>query len=253
MSASVDSAEADVRSGRERLMAGVSVRFAAQYPWALVPRTARVDRERAKAESAMFRDSFRWVRRDRVAEFCPPWIMGQELGWRVFSPIEVAFTPLEQAEVQTGEDPQAAAGAAGANELWQREGTALAVRDSTWLHLYQYHSAKGRWENMFLPNGQGTVEWRLGWTVEIPRGYFLLVLPSGTETALEVPVGILSSTVCDKMTAAGTAAVAVRPTRATRVRRGQEIARLVLLHADSIQGRAVYGEPFEPDGVDVQD
>jgi hypothetical protein len=234
-------------------MTSVSVTFAARYPWALVPRAARVDRERAKAESAVFRDSFRWVRRDRVSEFCPPWTMGQELGWRVFSPMEVALTPLEQVEVESGEDPQAAALAAGASELWQREGTALAVRETPWLHLYQYRSVNGRWENMFLPNGQGTVEWRLGWTAEIPRGYFLLVLPSGTEAGLEVPSGILSTTVCDKMAAAGTAAIAVRPTRATTVRRGQEIARLVLLHADSIRARATYTGAIGADGADAQE
>ncbi|MDW5327145.1 hypothetical protein [Plantactinospora sp. KLBMP9567] len=226
-------------------MTSVSVSFAAPYPWALAPRAARVDRERAKAESALLRDSFRWVRRDRAPEFCPPWTMGQELGWRVCSPVDVAFTPLEQVEVESGNDPQAAATAAGASELWQREGTALAVSDSAWLHLYQYRSVKGHWENMFLPNGQGTVEWRLGWTVQIPRGYFLLVLPPDTETGIQVPVGILSSTVCDKMVVAGTAAIAIRPTEAMTVHRGQEIARLVLLHADSLRARATYPDAIE--------
>jgi hypothetical protein len=229
-------------------MTSVSVIFAAPYPWALAPQAARVDRERAKAESAMLRDSFRWVRRDRAPEFCPPWTMGQELGWRVCSPVDLAFTPLEQVEVESGNDPQAAATAAGASELWQREGTALAVSESAWLHLYQYRSVKGRWENMFLPNGQGTVEWRLGWTVQIPRGYFLLVLPPDTETGLQVPTGILSSTVCDKMMAAGTAAIAVRPTEAMTVRRGQEVARLVLLHADSLRARATYPDTIEEGG-----
>ncbi|WP_280868497.1 hypothetical protein [Streptomyces sp. SAI-127] len=34
--------------------------------------------------------------------------------------------------------------------------------------------------------------------------------------------------------------IAVRPTRATTVRRGQPIARIVLLHADSLQTKGLY-------------
>jgi len=34
--------------------------------------------------------------------------------------------------------------------------------------------------------------------------------------------------------------IAVRPTRATTVRRGQPIARIVLLHADSLQAKGLY-------------
>ncbi|MFD3505628.1 hypothetical protein ACFWWT_47500 [Streptomyces sp. NPDC058676] len=57
------------------------------------------------------------------------------------------------------------------------------------------HDASRGWENMFIPNGAGTAEWRLGWAADVPRGYFMLVLPLETPVAgLEVPTGVLSST-----------------------------------------------------------
>ncbi|MGW4889960.1 hypothetical protein [Streptomyces murinus] len=106
---------------------------------------------------------------------------------------------------------------------------------TNWLHLYQFRAEAG-WENMFLPNGAGSVEWHLGWNVELPRGYFLMVAPLETgPEGLEVPTGVISSTVCGRMTQGQGFGIAVRPTRPVTIARGQHIARLILLHADSLR------------------
>ncbi|MET7694377.1 hypothetical protein ABZT06_41650 [Streptomyces sp. NPDC005483] len=113
-----------------------------------------------------------------------------------------------------------------------------------WLHLHQFRTPRG-WENMFLPNGAGTVEWRLGWAADVPRGYFLLVMPLPGLEGLEVPVGILTSTVIARMAQDNGVSIAVRPTDRAVVRRGQPLARIVLLHADSLQAKGVYESEAE--------
>ncbi|MGW1027720.1 hypothetical protein ACWD4J_29155 [Streptomyces sp. NPDC002577] len=225
----------------------VEVRFRQLHPWSLPPRQYKVDRQQSRDHAAVFRESFRFGRAERQPEHCAPWVMGQELGWRVHSPIDVSFTTLDQIELDGVTDPEAAGRAVNRTELWQREKSHLAVEKTSWLHLYQFKTVRG-WENMFLPNGVGTVEWRLGWAVDVPRGYFLLVLPLENPIAgLEVPTGILSSTAITRMSSENGLSIAVRPTVPTVIRRGQEIARIVLLHADSLQVRSLYDTAEEAD------
>jgi hypothetical protein len=165
--------------------------------------------------------------------------MGQELGWRIPSPIDVTLSPLDQVEVASDGDPRAAANAAARAELWQRERSTLAVDRTSWLHLYQFRTEAG-WENMFLPNGAGSVEWHLGWNVDLPRGYFLLVTPlETTPEGLDIPTGVISSTVCGRMNHGNGFGIAVRPTQPVTITRGQHIARIVLLHADSLQASSI--------------
>ncbi|WP_063791315.1 hypothetical protein [Streptomyces torulosus] len=207
-----------------------------------------VDRQGSRDTAAVYRDNFRFVRAERRPEHCAPWVMGRELGWEVTSPVDVAFTPLDQIELDGGTEPEAAGRAANRTELWQREKTHLAVEKTSWLHLHQFRTPRG-WENMFLVNGAGSAEWRLGWAIDVPRGYFLLVLPLEGSSALDVPTGILSNTVLTRAGQENGVSIAVRPTGPVTVRRGQAIARIVLLHADSLQARGVYEEAAEAEAV----
>ncbi|MFF3207984.1 hypothetical protein [Streptomyces sp. NPDC002962] len=231
----------------------VTVTFRCLQPWALPPHEYQVDRSVAQASSKVYRESFRHVRAERIPEHCAPWAMGQELGWRIPSPVDIDFSPLAQTEVAVESDPRAAAKASGRAELWQREGAALAVDRTPWLHLYQFRTENG-FENMFLPNGAGSIEWHLGWAVDVPRGYFLLVAPLDQGGQLEIPTGILSSTVLGRMNRTSTGVgIAVRPTAPIHVRRGQDIARLILLHADSLQARTSYAPESTPAPDAAQD
>lgn len=219
----------------------LTVAFHRLYAWAIEPRRHTVDRHAARADATVYRESFRYVRAERRPQMCAPWVMGAELGWRVHSPIDVTLTPLDQLEVDSAETTEASR-VTGRSELWGRERSHLAVERTSWLRLFQFSTARG-WENMFLPNGAGTVEWRLGWAADIPRGYFLLVMPSDAGPAgLEIPTGVLSNTVTTRMSAEAGASLAIRPTSTIPVKRGQEIARIVLLHADSLQAAAAYPE-----------
>jgi hypothetical protein len=202
----------------------LSVRFHQLQPWAIPPSKIRIDRSAARQDADLYRESFRYIRAERRAEHCSPWVMGQELGWRVQSPVDITFTELDQIEVDVDTDPEVAAKVANRSELWNRDRSHLAVSKTSWLHLYQFSTARG-WENMFMPNGAGTVEWRLGWAMDLPRGYFLLVLPCDPPGLLPVPTGVMSSTTTTRMSAAGGMSIAVHPPAGpVTIRRGQEIA-----------------------------
>jgi hypothetical protein len=172
------------------------------------------------------------VRADRRPEFCAPWVLGRELGWRISSPIDVTIDPLRQIEVDPGDDPTAALRASGKSELWMRERTAIAVDRPSWLHLYQFRSGD-QWENMFVPNGADSVEWRLGWAVDGVDSHSMLVMPSENCPDLGVQVGVLTAGTLRRMREHG-CSVPISPRRSVSVRRGDEIARIVLLHPDSL-------------------
>ncbi|MFN8074145.1 MAG: hypothetical protein U0Q15_01850 [Kineosporiaceae bacterium] len=213
------------------------ISFRQVHEWAICPSKADVDVAAARDRAKMYREHFRYVRAERQAEFCAPWVLGQELGWRVSSPIDVTVGPLTQVELTPDEDPATAVKAAGLSELWTRETTALAVQRTSWLHLYQFRSTEGNWENTFVPNGADTVEWRLGWAIDGVEKHSLLVLPSPRLPELDVQIGVFTPPMLRRMSRQG-CSLPIRPQRPVPIRRGDEIARIVLLHPDSLSVRA---------------
>ena len=208
------------------------IRFCEVRPWAILPHKATMDLTSARQRASMYREQFRYVRANRQPEFCAPWVLGRELGWRISSPIDVTIDPLRQIEVDPGDDPTAALKASGKSELWMRERTAIAVDRPSWLHLYQFRSGD-QWENMFVPNGADSVEWRLGWAVDGVDSHSMLVMPSEGCPDLGVQVGVLTAGALQRMREHG-CSVPISPRRSVSVRRGDEIARIVVLHPDSL-------------------
>lgn len=212
------------------------IRFIRLYDWAISPCKAILDIDGARDRAKLYRDQFRYVRARRRAEFCPAWVLGQEYGWRVRSPVDVTLDPLHQVEVEPGEAPAEAARAAAMSEIWLRQGTALAVNRSSWLHSYEFQHADG-WESMFIPNGQETVEWRMGWTIEGFEPHAVMVFPSEQRPDLRVQVGILTPATMHRLSAVGLS-IAISPKSVISINRGDEIARVALVHPDSLQARA---------------
>ncbi|MFJ6438580.1 hypothetical protein [Streptomyces sp. NPDC091416] len=222
------------------------VMFRALQPWAVVPDKPRFDRAGARAERDAYAQSFRYLRIPRLPADCPPWVLGQELGWTVRSPIEVTMSPLEDLgiAVPDQENIRQVGHRLGRSGLWQRGEDWLATKDADWLHLGDYRGQDGAWEGMFVPNGHGTVEWRLGWSARIPEQTFLMVMPLAL-AGLEVPLGVISAKTVNAMTARGGMSIAVRPACPVTLHRGQAVARLVLLHADTLRATAAT-EPERP-------
>ncbi|WP_424216484.1 hypothetical protein ACN20G_30595 (plasmid) [Streptomyces sp. BI20] len=230
----------------------VEVEFTPLHPWVLPPDKPRVDRAAARAERDAYRDSFRHLRVPRLPADCPPWVLGRELGWSVRSPLTLTMTPLDDVglAVPPGEDPHRVGRRLGGHAMWRRGEDWLATGPAPWLHLGDHRTAEG-WEAMFVPNGQGTVEWHLGWAARLPPGTFLLVMPppDGPPDGLDVPVGVLPAKAVHAMAERGGTSIAVHPRRPVTVRRGQEVARIVLLHADTLRaaGRTAPGPTAPPE------
>ncbi len=202
------------------------------HPWALLPQQKSVDLESAKERERLYRDNFRYVRSARQPEFCAPWVLGQRLGWRICSPIDVTLTPLPQIEI-SADDVDASVTAAGKAEVWLRSGTGLVMDRPPWLHLYQFRDGDG-WGNMFIPNGQGSVEWRLGWLPEDYEPLSLMVFASEELPELGVVTSVLTSASLKRLAATGFS-LAIHPRTEVSIRRSQEIARMVLLGPESLR------------------
>ncbi|MET8746204.1 hypothetical protein [Streptomyces sp. NPDC004728] len=225
------------------------VTFRPLQPWALLPDKPRIDRAAARAERDTYQESFRYLRIPRLPTDCPPWVLGQELGWNIRSPLTLTMKPLDDIgfAVPDREDPHRTGRRLGGAGMWQRGENWIAARDADWLHLGDHQGPDGGWEGMFVPNGQGTLEWRLGWAATIPAGTFLMVMPPPDHTAegLQVPIGVIPAKTVNAMTDRGGMSIAVRPEHPVTVHRGQAIARIMLLHPDSLRA-TTRTEPIQP-------
>lgn len=222
--------------------------FTPLHPWALPPDANRVDRAAARAERDTYRNHFRYKRITRLPVDCPPWVMGQELGWLVPSPVSVTLSPVDDIEfdLPESEELRAVGRKVNRSEMWRRGDGWIATGDTDWMRLHDFATPDNGWESMFLPNGAGTVEWRLGWGVRIPERYFLLVVGIGVE-GLDVPAGVLPARTVNAMADRGGVSVAIRPTARVPLSRGAPFARLVLLHPDSLQASGTVAVEKEPD------
>jgi hypothetical protein len=212
------------------------IRFIRLHDWAVLPRKRALDIDAARAKAKVYQEHFRYVRARRQAEFCSSWVLGQEYGWRVHSPVDVTLDRLDQVEVEPDDTPAEAVRAAAMSEVWVRQGTALALNRPPWLHLYEFRH-RGGWESMFIPNGQGTVEWRLGWTIEGLESQSVMVFPSEQRPDLGVQMGILTPATMRRLSTIGLS-IAISPRSAVSIKRGDEIARVALVHPESLKTRA---------------
>src|SRR4029079_7922559 len=98
-------------------------------------------------------------------------------------------------------------------------------------------------------NGKGTVEWTLGWNVHIPPGYYLMVMPYDPIPNFEVQTGFLDHKNLERMNKEFGIPIAVRPTGPVSIKRGQPVAKIMLLHPDSVRAQMkISDEPFAGPG-----
>lgn len=208
------------------------------HEWAILPLKPQVDRAGPRAEANLLAENFRYRRDFRRADACPPWIMGQELGWVIPSPVTVTLTPLDDVQLAADDSELREAGRLfGRDELWRRGEGFIATTRNDWLRTHQYRGPDGSWRGMFLPNGEGTVEWRLGWALRIPEGSFLLVTSLDDAEGFTVPTGVLTDWQVNRTWDQDGFSIALRPDRAVRLVRGQPVARIVLLSRETLQAR----------------
>lgn len=209
-------------------------------PWAILPEKPDIDQRSIRTEAALYESNFRYLRFGRKRELCPPWIVGQRIGWQVSCPVPVTLHPLDdvQFSVPPAESPETVGRKHDVNELWDRGGAWVGTRNGSWLQRYDYMHAE-QWTSMFTPNGEGTVEWRLGWSCEINDDQLLVVLTEEKST-LTVPFGVLTSKQLEAMNSRGGISIPVRIDMTRTVTRGEPIARIAVVPKGILNLDATY-------------
>lgn len=218
----------------------VTIEVRRQYPWALLPEKRHWDRSSERHVATLYAEHFRYTRRVRSAAECPPWVLGRELGWVIASPIDVTMDCVDDAQfaAESSDEVAEVGRMLRRPELWRRGDGWLATSSDGWLRFTQFRGSSGTWESMFMPNGDGTVEWRLGWAARIPDAMFLLIT-SVEDGPLAVPAGVMTAKQVNRTASSGGMSLAVQPLGRTEVKRGAPIARMVLLHPDALQASCV--------------
>jgi hypothetical protein len=182
----------------------------------------------------IYKSGFRFLRTDRQSAFCPPSANAQLIGWHILSPVDVLLSPINEVQFQASEEEaKAIASQAGFNYLWQRDGVYIGVTTAIPLRLFDYKTSEGS-EAMFILNGEGTLEWRLGFQVLPPVGCGVLILddPSFPKD-LCIP-GFMSYENLLSLNSKGGLSIAIKPTRSASIKRGDIIARLLLMPSDTV-------------------
>jgi hypothetical protein len=215
------------------------VSFSRLHEWALIPHKLHVERGVVREKARIYEKNFRYLRIVRAPELCPPWVLGQELGWVVPSPVDVELTAVDdvQFDVDSPDELGPVGRMVGRSDVWHRTSGWLATERNDWLRFNQFRGADG-WEGMFVPNGSGTIEWRLGWTAAIPDGTFLLVMALDGNRGFDVPTAVLTAGQVAASSNTAGMSLAIRPHASARIARGDLLARLVLLNRDSLRASA---------------
>lgn len=234
----------------------MEITFRRVYPWAILPTKRRIDTAPKEEEARLLAENFKVARASRSQEFCWSWRAGQEIGWTIHSPVTVPMDAIHDFEAVCADHPDAIrqiANQAGATENWAfrddqgRVERMHFTRRAGWTALFDFRVADGSYQRMFTMNGQGSVEWSLGWEAVIPPNYSILLLPYEPIENLEVLTGVLSGSQLAKRSGRTNGlSLGVRPQGPVTIQRGQPIARIILLHSDSIRARAVFEEGGDP-------
>jgi len=125
------------------------------------------------------------------------------------------------------------------DEWVQKDDILLGVKPSSWYKIHEYEH-EGRYRSMFIPNGEGTLEWRLGWSVEIPEEHFLLIQPIEMQAAhFIVHPGLLMGPSVTSVQQHLGLPIAFEPLQPHTIRRGDPLAKLYVLPKSALAIKSV--------------
>lgn len=206
--------------------------FTPLFDWALLPEKC----EDKKPDKGTFED-FVWLSRERVPQHCKPWELGAKITWNILSPVDLNLTPAEDVELKKDTPEKDLIKFSAINpsmDLWRRDDCIIACSKELWLNYFIFDTGNGR-ENMFLPNGYSTFEWRLGFTIEHTQKLSAFVMPFdiaagvGTEAALLAPSNLAS------LNGHAGFSVALSVRGQCQIRRGDVIGKMLFLSPDAIK------------------
>ncbi len=202
-----------------------SVEFRPKFSWALCPERRKSPEPKLEIEHT----AFRWLRAGRRASRCGPFKLGERLGWIVRAPVDVVLEPFDEIQFACDdEELELTMLVLGLAESWQRGDARIGIRQTLGLRAYDFQ-AGDHWEAMFLPNGEGTLEWRMGFEALIPDDHSLVLMGLADNVAFDIILGMLPAAILRRMNETTGFSIALRPKAKTRISRGQPIARLLVL------------------------
>lgn len=211
----------------------MKITFTKNYNWAILPKKKKYHISEYDHRD-LYDSNFRWVRKTRQKELCMPWRIGNELGWYILSPIDILMSPVDDVEIHLDEkELEDTQKFLGFKNLWKRDDSYISVSND-WMKLYQYRGVNGNWEAMFIPNGEGSIEWRLGFSIKIPKGYSLLLCPIEGAEKYEIPFGLLPEKYVNEMSSGDGISIAITPKVKFQLSRGEPFARIILIENETI-------------------
>ena len=198
-----------------------------RFDWAILPEKREFKRVSPISQPAV--NSFKWHANVRDESSCLPRNLGLQIGLYVLSPVSISLDPIDEVQFHCSDDElSSAVSENGFVECWNRGDTRFGFRSSTNFRQFDFRVDQ-HWESMFVPNGNGTVEWRLGYNIDIDDNMGLLVAPLDDLTDAVALYGFIPSNSLKRMSASSGFSIALRIFKSTRIEKGQEIARIIPL------------------------
>lgn len=203
-----------------------------------------------KVEEAQFHDeSSRWIKFRRVKGSCWPYRMAKEIGWTVVSPIDIEIQPVKEIQTILDQPEEFARLKQLMNmEDWtQKKDTLIGITPAGWYKVHEY-KYKGLFYPMFLPNGEGTFEWRQGWSVEVPDNHLLLFQPVENQDGRFITYpGLLAGPSIPRVQEKLGMPLAFEPLKVCRIRRGEPIAKLLILPKSVLSLKSEFMQTDDPE------
>lgn len=207
------------------------ITFIQLHDWTVLPRK----KNKMNVESSES-DNIRYSNRTRVKGKCHPYKIANEFGWLIHSPFDINIEPVEdEYQIKCKDDEILSIGTTLEIDYWiKREQTYIGIRPSGWFRIHQA-KIKKEWTNLFIPNGEKSFEWRLGFGVKIPKDFILMFLPVESQKKIKVHHGILTKKHLDNAidTELGIS-MAFDPLKKTMIKKDEVIGRIIIINKNSL-------------------
>lgn len=201
------------------------IKFIKLTDWTMLPK-------KEEMQNTEFEDQgIRWIKNKRIKGKCWPYKMAKKVGWTIVSPIDITAEPVQELQVSGDEgDLENIKELTGINFWVKREDTYIGVKPDGWFRVHQAQK-DGSWHPMFIPNGEGSFEWKLGWGIEIPKDYVMLFQPLEAQKDFIVHPGLLTSKKLSEFNQRSIGLpIAFEPLQTTQIKRGDPLAKMLIIH-----------------------
>lgn len=198
--------------------------------WAIAP---TVEANLAIPELRPKLRGFRWLSEGRSARRCPSFISAKKSLISFYSPVSFSARPAREITFSCRpEEISQFANENGLQEIWARDSDYIGFSEPTGLRAFEFWDCD-HWDTLFLPNGEGSFEVKLGLDLALEADQGLFVLPSRNK-GIEVIEGVVTSRQMKVMNERSGMSVAFRINDVISVRRGDLLATAIIIDLRSM-------------------